>query len=77
MTSTQLETRPDHTPAKTDKAIRVTSVADMFGIGVSTVWLWSGDGRLPAPFKVGKRARWSLLKCQDRLADMMQADEAA
>ncbi len=33
-------------------------VADLFGIGLSTVDLWRRDGRLPKGLKVGKAVLW-------------------
>ncbi len=38
--------------------LRDTDVAQLLGIGKSTVWRESKEGRLPAPIKVGGATRW-------------------
>lgn len=44
--------------------LRVQEVADMLGIGRSTVWANVKDGRLPAPVKIGGATRWRLADLQ-------------
>ncbi|HHJ13259.1 MAG TPA: AlpA family phage regulatory protein [Gammaproteobacteria bacterium] len=35
--------------------LRVKQVAALLGIGVSTVWAWVKEGKLPAPVKLSER----------------------
>ena len=35
--------------------LRVKAVAALLGIGESTVWLWTKDGRLPKPIRLGNK----------------------
>lgn len=36
-----------------------SDIADLFGIGISTVDLWRRTGRIPKGLKVGKAVRWN------------------
>jgi len=39
--------------------VSAKAVAERYGIGVSTVWLWTKDGTLPKPIRFGNRCtRW-------------------
>lgn len=41
-------------------------VAHALGIGVSTVWAWSKEGRLPQPIKLGaKTTRWKVSEIEN------------
>ena len=43
------------------KFISVKSVAERYGIGVSTVWYWVKNGILPKPYKLANNTtRWSI-----------------
>jgi len=51
---------------QTDKYIRVKEVAQMLGIGVSTVWLWVKQNRLPQPKRLSSRTTvWRLSDIQN------------
>ncbi len=50
---------------KEDRLVSVKEVAKALGIGVSTVWLWVQQGRLPEPIKLGDRCtRWKMSAIQ-------------
>jgi len=55
------------------RLLSVRQVAAMLGIGVSTVWAWTQQGRLPKPLRIGRRCtRWRLdevLEAIDRIAE--------
>lgn len=38
-----------------ERFMRITEVANMFGIAKSTAWLWVKEGRLPSGYKLGPR----------------------
>ncbi|WP_288356337.1 helix-turn-helix domain-containing protein [uncultured Cycloclasticus sp.] len=39
--------------------LSVANVSTRYGIGVSTVWAWVKEGKLPSPYKFGDRCtRW-------------------
>jgi len=49
-----------------DKYIRVKEVAQMLGIGVSTVWLWVKQDKLPQPKRLSPRTTvWRLSDIQN------------
>jgi len=49
-----------------DKYIRVREVAELLGLGVSTVWLWVKQNKLPQPKKLSNRVTvWKLSEIQD------------
>lgn len=35
-----------------DRVIRVGEVAELLGVGKSTVWLWDSEGKIPKSFKL-------------------------
>lgn len=55
---------PHHNPiappsVNPDQRLTVKQLAALLGIGVSTAWKMSSDGRLPVPEKYGNRcSRW-------------------
>jgi excisionase family DNA binding protein len=38
--------------------LKASEVADRLGIHVRTVWKWTAEGELPAPFRLGRITRW-------------------
>jgi excisionase family DNA binding protein len=38
--------------------LRAREVADRLGIHLRTVWRWTAEGELPAPFRLGHTTRW-------------------
>ncbi len=49
-------------------------VAEMLGLGKSTVWKFVKDGHLPAPIRLGRATRW---RKSDIVAIMSQDDPDA
>lgn len=43
-------------------------VAQLFGIGHSTVWAWLKQQRLPQPVREGKTTRWTVGSLRAKLA---------
>lgn len=39
-------------------ALRVKGVSAFTSLGVSTIWLWSAQGKFPKPFRVGRATLW-------------------
>jgi len=56
---------------------RVNELAEMLGIGVSTVWHWTKIGRLPKPVKLAPRVTvWreeDVLEAIERIAHEQEA----
>jgi prophage regulatory protein len=51
---------------QSDKYIRVKEVAQLLGLGVSTVWLWARQQKLPQPKRLSNRVTvWRLSEIQD------------
>lgn len=40
--------------------VPVTTVAQLYGVSVATVWRWVRQSRVPAPCRVGGTTRWSV-----------------
>ena len=61
------------------KLLRVKEVAEMLGIGVSTVWHYVKIGKLPKPIKFGDRApAWRLSELEEWLEERTrQREESA
>jgi len=46
--------------------LSVTDVSNRYGIGVSTVWAWVKEERLPSPYKFSDRVtRWKSSELDD------------
>jgi excisionase family DNA binding protein len=41
-----------------EQFIAVKEVAELLGVGVTTVWRLSANGKLPQPHKIGRSSRW-------------------
>ncbi|MDR1684919.1 MAG: AlpA family phage regulatory protein [Desulfovibrio sp.] len=39
----------------TDRGLRVGEFAARLGVGKSTIWLWSKQGKLPKPIRLSRR----------------------
>lgn len=48
--------------------VDIDVVAQLFGIGHSTVWAWLKQQRLPQPVREGKTTRWTVGSLRARLA---------
>jgi len=54
-----------------ERLLRVREVADMIGVGVTTVWEWSRSGRLPKPFRLSARLTvWKESEIQRFIAEL-------
>ncbi len=46
--------------------LRDVDVAEMLGIGQSTVWVWAREGKIPQPVKISRRCvRWRMSDLQE------------
>lgn len=67
----RVKDQPSQNNFNPEQRLNVREVADLLSIGVSTVWKFVSDGRLPVPERWGARCtRWKLgplLEAVDRL----------
>jgi prophage regulatory protein len=42
------------------RLLRTRDVMQMLGVGRTTLYRWMGDGKFPAPIKIGETNRWHL-----------------
>lgn len=62
------------TSATNVRLMRVDEVATALTIAVPTVWLWSRQGRLPSPRKMGTITVWSSEEIEDFIRALFSAD---
>jgi predicted DNA-binding transcriptional regulator AlpA len=54
---------------------RVKKVAQVAGISVASVWRWSADGRLPAPYQLGASAvAWKSSEIMEWMENLPRAN---
>jgi prophage regulatory protein len=55
--------------------LNVQELANRWGVGVSTIWRWANEGKIPSPIAIGPRAtRWDI---RDLLAFEHERREAS
>lgn len=50
-----------------DKLVTIADVARMIGVSTQTVRIWIANGKLPKPFRLGKRFYWQPEKLRDSI----------
>ncbi|MGQ3486874.1 helix-turn-helix transcriptional regulator [Roseovarius pacificus] len=57
----------------TPDLIKDRETAEMLNIGVSTLWRYSKEGKIPAPIKIGYLTRWRRADIERWLAEQEAA----
>lgn len=57
------------TTSTNQQAYRVREVAEILGLGVSTVWRKTRARELPQPIRIGGATRWRRADIEDLLSD--------
>ena len=64
----EMRARPIVLGDKAKALITVEEVASHFRCGVSTVWRWAKEGKIPQPIRIGGLTRWKLDEFQACIA---------